>query len=311
MENFNSKVLLFGEYGVMYGNMALVMPCDRFSGQLSFSDNDRSQFARNSNEYLKKFSAFIASHLDENFVLEVKRLEYELDRGLFFKSNIPPGYGLGSSGALVVAIFLRYLRRAKDVKDGMKDFTWEKVQGLKGYLSKLESFFHGRSSGLDPLSIYLNTPIIFKGPDEISKVNLPEEKEQGKNVVFLLNTGITRSTSKLVNRFLDLDKDPVFKDKVRSQMVPFANDSILSFLENDMEHFYPNLEKLSKFQYEEMDYFTPKSFRKVVKNGLDNGDYFLKICGAGGGGYMLGFTQNWGATREELAKYKIEEIYRF
>lgn len=291
--------------------MALVMPCDRFSGQLSFSDGDRTQFARSSNEYLKKFSGFIAGQMDENFVLEVKRLEYELNHGLFFKSNIPQGYGLGSSGALVVAIFLRYLKKAKGVKDDMKDFTWERLQEVKGYLSKLESFFHGKSSGLDPLSIYLNTPILFKGPNDITKVSLPVQKEDGENVIFLLNTGITRSTSTLVTKFAELDKNPAFRTKLKDFLVPYANDSILSFLEHDMGHFYENLENLSWFQYEELDYFIPKQFRKLVKDGLETGDYFMKLCGAGGGGYMLGFSKDWETAQKSLAGYDVDVIYRY
>src|SRR5690606_28366816 len=89
MENYHAKVLLFGEYSLMYNSKALIMPCDRFSGQLNFFDKSQSSpFATTSNEYLKRFSAFIASLLDENFVLEVKRLEREVDHGLFFESNI-------------------------------------------------------------------------------------------------------------------------------------------------------------------------------------------------------------------------------
>ena len=293
--------------------MALVMPCDRFSGQLNFfaGGADDSQFANTSNEYLKKFSAFIAEHMDENFVLEVKKLESEIEKGLFFESTIPQGYGLGSSGALVVAIFLRYLKKAKEFKDEMKDFTWEKVQRLKEYLSKLESFFHGTSSGLDPLSIILNEPILFRNPDDISVVKLPERLEEGKNVIFLLNTGITRTTSKLVNKFSELHKDPIFKDKVSRLLVPYTNESIQSFLASDTETMYKSIDKLSRFQYEEMEYFIPSPFQKIVKNGINHGDYFMKLCGAGGGGYMLGFTSNWSATLERLSEHKLDVIYRF
>src|SRR5690606_1998944 len=155
--------------------------------------------------------------------------------------------------------------------------TWEKVQRLKEYLSKLESFFHGTSSGLDPLSIILNEPILFRNPDDISVVKLPERLEEGKNVIFLLNTGITRTTSKLVNKFSELHKDPIFKDKVSMLLVPYTNESIQSFLDGDTEKLYFNLEKLSRFQFEEMDYFIPLPFQKLVKNGFDQGDYFLKL----------------------------------
>ena len=147
MESFNSKILLFGEYTLMHKSMALVLPCDRYSGKLDFYDSAlNKEYAIQSNEYLKKFSSFIASNLDENFVLEVKLLEQEIENGLFFQSNIPQGYGLGSSGALVVAIFLRYLKKTKSLKDEFKWVTYKKIEQLKSSLGKMESFFHGKSS---------------------------------------------------------------------------------------------------------------------------------------------------------------------
>lgn len=312
MESFNSKVLLFGEYSALYNSQALVMPYDRFSGQLTFSNYDsENKFAYRSNEYLKKFSTFIASHVDENFVLEVKQFEWEINNGLFFQSNIPQGYGLGSSGALVVAIFLRYLKKAKELKDELKGLTVETAQKLKKSLGQMESYFHGTSSGLDPLSIILNKPILYKSADDVSPVNIPAKNEEGKNVIFLVNTGIERQTSIMMTQFKKMSSDPAFKNKVHSQLVNHTNNSIDSFLNENPQQFYQNLEKLIEFQLQEMNFFIPPSFQKVVAAGINNGDYFLKLCGAGGGGFMLGFTENWNATRAKLAPYHPEIIYRY
>ena len=312
MERLNSKILLFGEYSVLHNSMALVLPCDRYYGQLNFCTSETdTKYAVQSNEYLKKFSGFVAGNLDENFVLEVKQFEQEIAKGLFFQSNIPQGYGLGSSGALVVAIFLRYLKKAKGVKDDLKGMTIEKVQKLRQSLGQLESFFHGTSSGLDPLSIILNEPILYKNHKEVLATQLPTKDEAGKNVVFLLNTGIARSTLGLMNRFNLLYKDPVFRDKFNNELVKITDDSINNFLNNQTAQFYQNLGKLSQFQLDEMAYLIPTPFEKLAKQGLENGDYFLKICGAGGGGFMLGFTENWDKTNELLKDFKPEMIYRY
>lgn len=312
MEKLNSKILLFGEYSVLHNSMALVLPCDRYSGQLNFSTSEtHSKYTVQSNEYLKKFSGFIASNLDENFVLEVKKFEQEIANGLFFQSSIPQGYGLGSSGALVVAIFLRYLKKAKGVKDDLKGMTLEKVQKLRQSLGHLESFFHGTSSGLDPLSIILNEPILYKNHQEVLATALPPKDEGGKNVIFLLNTGIARSTLGLMARFNQLYKDPKFRNKFNSELVNITDNSINSFLNNQSSDFYQNLDKLSQFQLNEMSYLIPTPFEKLAKQGLRNGDYFLKLCGAGGGGFMLGFTENWEKTNEDLKDFKPEMIYRY
>lgn len=312
MESFNSKVLLFGEYTVLQRSMALVMPCDLYSGQLNFYDSAHNKtFAVQSNEYLKRFSAFVASHMDEEFVLEVKRFETELANGLFFQSNIPQGYGLGSSGALVVAIFLRYLKKAKYIKDDLKGMTFTKMERLKDSLGKLESFFHGVSSGLDPLSIILNKPLLFKGKEGIETTDLPSRMEDGKNVIFLLDTRMKRNTSVLMPKFHSLLEDKKFNKKLKKVLVNQNDEAIRNFLDNRPNSLYFNLQQISSFQLCEMQDFIPESLRPSVQKGIDTGDYFLKLCGAGGGGFMLGFTQDWAKAVEELAAYDIKEIYRY
>ena len=303
MESFNSKVLLLGEYSALYNSMALVMPYDRFSGQLTFPDGDtKNKFAFRSNKFLKKFSAFIANHADENFVLEVKKFEQEIENGLFFNSNIPQGYGLGSSGALVVAIFLRYLKKAKEFKDELKNLTLGTAQKLKKSLGQMESFFHGTSSGLDPLSIILNKPILYRSADEILPVSIPESNKDGDNIIFLLNTNIPRQTSAMMQQFKNFCEEIEFRNKIQNELVNYTNASIQSFLENNSPALYENLDQLIRFQLEEMKFFIPSPFQNVIKEGMNNGDYFLKICGAGGGGFMLGFTGNWAKTSEDLGE---------
>ncbi|MEO8962397.1 MAG: hypothetical protein ABI325_10970, partial [Ginsengibacter sp.] len=110
MERLNSKILLFGEYSALDNSMALVLPWKRYWGQLNFYNHEtETEFAIQSNQYLKDFSHFLDSHTDESFLLDVKQFKREIKNGLFFESNIPQGYGLGSSGAVVVAVVLRYL----------------------------------------------------------------------------------------------------------------------------------------------------------------------------------------------------------
>lgn len=312
MESYNSKILLFGEYAVLHKGMALVVPCDLYSGHLNFYEHAANKkYALQSNEYLKKLSGFIASHVDENFVLEVKQFEREIENGLFFQSTIPQGYGLGSSGALVVAIFLRYLKKAKSLKDDLKVLTFEKIGKLKSSLGKIESFFHGVSSGLDPLSIILNEPILYKNANDIITTTLPEKQQHGANVIFLLNTHIARSTSGLMEKFHALHGEADFRKKLSENLAMYNNEAINNFLKGNTNSFYQSLHQISQFQFEEMPEFIPKSMQGLLKSGIEHGDYFLKLCGAGGGGFMLGFTDNWARTSEALKGFDVQEIYRY
>lgn len=314
VEQFNSKILLFGEYAVLHNGMALVIPCEKFHGHFEFyqgGSNEEQAVALQSNEYLRKFCAFVSSRMDEKFVLEVKKFEAELEQGLFFRSNIPQGYGLGSSGALVAAMVLRYLVKAKNIKDEVKLQTYLKLKDLKKNLGNLESFFHGTSSGIDPLSSILNEPILCKNANEIVTTTLPLTAPDKQNVIFLLDTKQERTTTKMMTLFNELLGKEEFKNKFDKYVIENNNGAIQSFLDNDNKRFYEVINELSAFQINYMKDFFPESLHKDVQKGLDNGDYFLKLCGAGGGGFVLGFTQNWEQTKEQLNGYELEEIYRF
>ena len=84
---------------------------------------------------------------------DIEKLKSAIEAGLYFDSSIPQGYGVGSSGALVAAIYDKY---ASDKITILENLTREKLLILKSIFSKMESFFHGKSSGLDPLNSYLS-----------------------------------------------------------------------------------------------------------------------------------------------------------
>lgn len=313
MESVNSKILVFGEYSVLHNGMALTIPFSKFSGQLCYPKNgEESAIAVLSNKGIREFFKHILeNHTDETFKLNVNELSRELDKGLFFRSDIPQGFGLGSSGALVAAVFLRYLEKAGDFKDELKHLTMERIQSLKSCLGDLEGHFHGKSSGIDPLSIIINEPLLLKANKEIEKVEIPAYDAAGKNVLFLLNTGMARNSETLIKKFHSAYEKEDFQKKLETKLIKYANAGITDFLKGDTENFYRTLEKLVRFQLDEMHYLIPEKYHSIVQKGLETKNYYLKICGAGGGGFMIGFTQNWEETQQLLKDEELEIFYRF
>ena len=55
----------------------------------------------------------------------------------------------------------------------------------------------------------------------------------------------------------------------------------------------------------------PKKFIKLWIEGIRTNNYFFKLCGSGGGGFLLGFTLDIEKTFETLKDYKKEIIYKF
>ena len=102
---FYAKILLFGEYGIIEDSQGLTLPYSFYKGTLKFSNLD-SDFERKSNLSLEKYAHYLlALELPSEYTLDVQSLKKDISKGLFFDSNIPQGYGVGSSGALVASIF--------------------------------------------------------------------------------------------------------------------------------------------------------------------------------------------------------------
>ena len=71
--------------------------------------------------------------------------------------SIPTGYGVGSSGAIVAAIYEHYIRDEYEILNKTKK---NRISDLIKNFSLMESFSHGKSSGLDPLNSFLKLPIL-------------------------------------------------------------------------------------------------------------------------------------------------------
>ncbi len=305
-KKFNSKILLFGEYSAIQNSMSLTLPYQEFGGSLSFDKhNNSTDFVQQSNQYLKDFANYIQQKLDDksltvNFNIEL--LKADIENGLYFDSSIPQGFGVGSSGALVAAVYSNYCINKLNLDVTPKK---EEILELKKVLSVLESYFHGSSSGVDPLICYLNLPLLINGKNGVEPVQV-ELKNDGKGAIFLIDTGISRSTEPLVKYYMQRMQEHTYREFVDKQLKPFANNCIQAFLDGDKETLFAYLKLLSKFQFEHFKPMIPRIFNKLWKRGLDTGEYYLKLCGAGGGGFILGFTQNFESTKKQLKGQKIE-----
>ena len=102
---FNSKILLFGEYSLMKGSMALCIPYEKFSGQLLFDKLSANKISNHASLiYLIEYLDFLKTN-DLSRAINIEEFESDIESGLYFECNIPISYGLGSSGAIVAAIF--------------------------------------------------------------------------------------------------------------------------------------------------------------------------------------------------------------
>ena len=207
---FYAKILLFGEYGIIKDSKGLAIPFNAFKGALRFPENTSSEIA-SSNTHLKNYAAYLKNQVAEQCLdvsFDFERLDADLEKGMYFDSSIPMGYGVGSSGAIVAAIYDRYADEKVSV---LGSLTREKLLVLKGQFAIMESHFHGTSSGLDPLNSYLSLPILIHAKDHVESTPIPSQNQAGKGAVFLLDSGITGETAPMVQLFMENLKNSSLK----------------------------------------------------------------------------------------------------
>ncbi len=307
---YYAKILLFGEYGIIEDAMGLSIPYSHYKATFSF-ESPESDKARKSNGHLRNYLNFLRGQEKEGTLptpLNLNAFEADINNGMFFDSSIPQGFGVGSSGALVAATYARYALEKIDSGDNLAPGD---IVKLKGILGQLEAYFHGRSSGMDPLICYLKIPILINSKTDLGKVNLPAEQLEGAGAIFLLNTGKPGETQPLVNLFLERLKHEGFRSMIRNEFVKYNDECIKAFVKGDVKPLFRNLRKLSQLALDNFKPMIPDLFHALWKQGIDTRAYYLKLCGSGGGGYILGFTQDYEKAKSLLKDYELEVIYRF
>ncbi len=304
---FYSKILLFGEYGIIKDSKGLSIPYSFYNGALK-TDKNLSEKAKTSNESLKRFVDYL-ENVDENLVtFDITALKQHVEEGMYFDSSIPQGYGVGSSGALVAAIYDKY---AQDKITVLENLTREKLLKLKTIFSTMESFFHGKSSGLDPLNSYLSIPILINSKDNIEATGIPAQQTDGKGGVFLLDSGITGETAPMISVFMEKMKQEGFRSMLKNQFIKYTDACVDDFLKGDVKSLFSNTKSLSKVVLNHFKPMIPKQFHALWQKGIETNDYYLKLCGSGGGGYILGFTEDIEKAKQSLSNYKLEVVYNF
>ncbi|TDQ33278.1 mevalonate kinase [Zeaxanthinibacter enoshimensis] len=307
---FYSKILLFGEYGIIKDSKGLSIPYNFFKGALK-TDENPSEAAKKSNESLRNFAKYLENLQQEEAALvsfDLEALNNDIAGGMYFDSSIPQGYGIGSSGALVAAIYDKY---ALDKITVLENLTREKLVQLKTIFGKMESFFHGKSSGLDPLNSYLSLPILINSQDNIESTSIPSQNPEGKGAVFLLDSGITGETAPMVQIFMEKMKQDGFRTVLKEQFIKHTDACVEDFISGNVKSLFGNLKQLSRVVLNHFTPMIPEEFHTLWKEGIETNTYYLKLCGSGGGGYILGFTEDLEKAKAALKGHRLEVVYNF
>ncbi len=274
MSHYPAKLLLFGEHILLLGAPAVAVPVLAFGGRWAWSVPAGS--AAEKKQALQDFME--CPSLAAIQEIDKESFSKDVAAGLFFDSNIPMGYGLGSSGALCAAVYDRY---APEKATSLAE--------LKAVFARMESFFHGNSSGIDPLTSYLRCPILIQNKTEVMPLEAAVWSEPP--VVFLLDSQLPRQTGPLVQWFLEQSQQPAWRERLEQEFLPAHEAMVQGWLQANADQFWPALRQVSRFQFAHFHPMVPATLREYWRESLDHPDLVFKICGAGGGGFLLGFAR--------------------
>ena len=289
---FYSKILLFGEYGIMLNSDALSIPFKKFSGYLQKS-NLISNEQRISNIKLIELYNYIIKNESLSEIINFQNFKNDIDSGLYFNSNIPIASGLGSSGALVSSIINKYSKI---------DLSSIQNEELKKIMSIIESKFHGNSSGFDPLVSFFNKPIMLSAGNIklLNNLKFPNFK------IYLIDSEISSSTSEMIELFNQKKNQKDFLSVFNSSFIKITNECIYNLMYSS-DHFKDSIKNLSETTFENMNEMIPESINEIWQEGLQSNKYFLKLCGSGGGGFFLAFDFE-NILKDKLSSFNLIEV---
>ena len=274
-----AKLLLFGEHTVLHGGEALAVPLPRFSARWSRG------LAPPHGSPFPAWAAYAKTADAVPLFLEVDRFAAEAPT-LAVESDIPPSYGLGSSGALTALVYARY-RRADNAP----------LADIHRHLALLESFFHGRSSGLDPLVCFLNRAVFVR--DKIVAHVEPPSLSPGPGRYFLLDSRQPKAGQLVIARFNESCREEGFRQNFLTPALALTRRLIQGTQAAPTAAWGEDFAALSALQLAHLDWLIPESVRGPWETWLREGRAYLKLCGAGGGGYFLGYAPEEGVMAGE------------
>ena len=267
--HYPAKVLLFGEHTVLRGGRGLAIPYPALSLYWATGAPD---------ERLLALADYLAASPLTEYV-DASALREALRGGAVLASDIPTGYGLGSSGAVCAAVWDRFATTAGRRLAGAD---------LRAAFATLEARFHGESSGTDPLICYLGQPLLLGGGQPPAPVELPSDWATG---FFLVDSGQPRSAADYINVFLSRH-DAGWADSIAAEWRQPADRAIAALLAGDQAALLRETTRVSRYQRAAFPNFIPHSL--LPRWSSDH--HALKLCGAGGGGMMLGLSTDRAAT---------------
>lgn len=291
------KVILSGEHAVVYGKPSIASAIDLY---LTFSLQKSSTTSKH--KKIATISKIVTNYLTKNNILFTSfPYNFEID------SQIPVGFGLGSSAALSVASVAAFLF--------FYTGSEPKPEDVNNLAFKAEKLFHTNPSGVDNSASTYGGLIFFRREFEFLKTisalsfKIPKKIEDR---LFLINSGKpAEKTKEMVQHVGTMyNKNAKNMERILGEIEKTTKQITVSLIKEDVSFFESTLVKNQAFLSEigVVSSSAKRLLTDLSKYGVG------KITGAGGinqgSGYILFSANDEVGMKTYLQKNNIQ-FYKF
>jgi len=251
------KVILLGEHAVVYGRHAVALPVkDAVTASVVAGGNVSSPYY---SELLQVIRRELA--IDDEFGVDVR-------------SSLPPGMGLGSSAAIVVAI-VRAISKSRDL-----DLDSERINSIAMCCEKLA---HGTPSGIDNSIATYAVPMLFNSADGLQFDELKLQEAPPIVVALSSQPGLTHAQVAGVRARHALSRDhyEAIFDEIDALSLAGA-----AALQNAAYQQLGSLMNINHGLLNAIEVSTPE-IEGIVSIARSAGACGAKLTGGGGGGSVV------------------------
>lgn len=285
LERYPSKILIAGEYTILNGSGAMAIPFAKCSMQWEKGNHPPD-------DELSSFCQFMKGDRALGERLALENFQAAIQECWKLSSNIPRGYGLGSSGAVCAAVWDRFQ---------IETYRHLDPKEVHQVLKKMESYFHGQSSGMDPMVSYYNKPVLYDGTTMRYTEGLDEEFFNAFQM-YLLDSGIPRQTQNGIQWYRRQCEENSFQEKIFS-LAQVNKQLIEAMLHQDLDRVSRSWVQLSQMSLEFFSALIPSKLIPLWHEGIEHQTFYIKLCGAGGGGYFLVHCKDHEAFKMTCKRY--------
>jgi mevalonate kinase len=297
----HSKVILIGEHAVVHGQPAIALPFPLIGVETVVEYVPGS---------VKLDSAFYHGPMDSvphslQGIAKCIRgtLEYLglpcRDLLIRISSSIPPGKGLGSSASVAISIIRSLFAYAN------RSYNEKEILNLANIA---ERFAHGSPSGIDTLTITLDSPIWFEKESPIQYIHLKEDfhfivADSGR-------VGDTRSSVESVARLLKAAPKKIQRKLERIGELTYQAKHAL---EKAGKYILGQLLDEAQKELEALG-VSDAGLNRLIYFAKQEGALGAKLTGGGNGGCIIALAQNEMHSRqlaEKLRKYGAHAVWPF